>query len=307
MKKKIFTLATIAVIVSVIGLIVFSACSKQPNEIEQATVTNNLTSKNGLFSYTGEPISYNPEFENKYEMYGKYHNYLMDCISYEWLNEDFEIETTDFFEFVASKFQQINGFNTGINYDTIISDIKTSLLECYFDELTPQEQIDLIKSSLRGGDYTRFLKDIDDCINNSKDTIELLHQFDIIAQKVSNSSYNEDVKMRYLIYCVVYKYSIMNIVHIYNDPKSGFHNYLFGSTGDSKGLLNKIKQVVKEHPVAASDAVGAVVGAVTCAKYGVAGGPAGVAVTAVAGGVVRGACSSAMSAAGRQIIHEIRH
>lgn len=68
-----------------------------------------------------------------------------------------------------------------------------------------------------------------------------------------------------------------------------------------------LKQIIHNHPIAASDAWGAVVGGVTCAKHGVAGGAVGVAITTVAGAVVRGACQSSMSAAKRQIINEIRH
>lgn len=300
MKKKLCTFA----ILSVLSTIILIACSKIIDDSKQVSLPSSSMNGNALTSYSGESFIYNPNYANEYENVGIYHNYIMDCVSHEWLNDEFETATTDFFEFVVSKIQQIDGFSTGINYDTIISDIRNDFLQSSFDELTNDEQRVLIESLLTGGDYESFLKDIDENINNSADTIELLKKFDIIAQKVYNSSYPDEVKDRYLIYCVVSKYSVMNLVHICMDTNSGFYKYLVSSAFDSKeSLINKVKHIIKKHPVAASDAVGAVIGGVTCAKYGAAGGPAGVAITAIAGAVVRGACSSSMSAAGREILN----
>lgn len=300
MKKNLYTFA----ILSVLSAITLLACSKTIDDSKQVSLSGSSLNGNVLTSYSGESFIYNPNYANEYENVGIYHNYIMDCVSYEWLNDEFETATTDFFEFVVSKMQQIDGFDTGINYDTIISDIRNDFLQRPFEELTNDEQRVLIESLLTGGDHESFLEDIDESINNSADTIELLQKFDIIAQKVNNSSYSDEVRDKYLIYCAVYKYSVMNLVHICMDTNSGFYKYLVGSADDSKeSLISKVKHIIKKHPVAASDAVGAVIGGVTCAKYGTAGGPAGVAITAIAGAVVRGACSSSMSAAGRQILN----
>lgn len=308
MKKMYCTIATIAIIVSILGAIVFSACSKDGNEINSNSPSSGTKNSNELISYTGETFFENPNYTNEYENIGIYHNYLMDCISHEWLNDDVETTETDFLDFVANRFQQIDGYSTIINYDAIINEIRTSLFQNSSEEYSAENPDDLlVEELLAGGDYDSFLADIDDCINNSLDTTELMHNFDVIAQKVSNSTYTDDVKEMYLIYCAVSKYSVMNVVHICMDPTSGFYQYLFSDNDSKESVLSKVRKTLKEHPIAAADARGAVIGGATCARYGVAGGPAGVAVTTVAGAAVRGACSSAMKAARNEIINQIRN
>lgn len=244
-----------------------------------------------LMSYTGGRFTYKPAFENDQDMFGVWHNVLMDGLDQSWT----KLRNRNLFHYALNYSQQLTGYyveDAGISAeefeDYLINEMANNQIRDYYESL----KIDF-EPYLPAEVLDAFIHDLAAVVEGGLTFDEMYFEMQKIEQKLYNSRMDEEGIKLAMIFTSVFKHSEDNIEKILSNPSSNFYQPLMQRVAGAK--RNADPAVVGSAVVA--DARGAVRGAVKGAAAGVAGGPQGMVLMGTVGAVCCGALSTAVDVA----------
>ena len=279
MKKVKFIVAALFIVA--VGAGIFWACEKSENKTNVYTLKS-LNFGDSSTSYTGETFNFIEDYENPYNSLGEKHNQLVAEIFQNWdsiLNISSDTIVA-LFAYAVPRSEELYNVSIfeefGITKSVLVNQIIDAFLP--YADVSHMDMVEDYFIQHYTTDVSYFLSDINLLTyGNEVLTSNNVPDIQLIEQKVANSNYNQNLKNDCLLFCAVYKYSLLNLI---------------GMTADPNNIICYGKTVTGGRVIA--DASGALQGGYAGAQAGVAGGPVGVVVVATLGALGGGALSTAV-------------